>query len=115
MAYKNIEDQKAASKRHYEANKQYYLTRNRRYRKELSTIVNDIKENTPCTDCLKYYPHYVMDFDHLEGQDKVGIESYLSKTGRIGAMRREIAKCQVVCSNCHRERTYRRAQGSRVL
>lgn len=111
MAYRNIDDRKAASKRHYEANKMYYLDRNRRYRKELSSIVNTIKENTACNDCGKHYPYYVMDFDHLEGSEKLQIVSFLCKTGRIGAMKREIAKCEVVCSNCHRERTYERLQG----
>jgi hypothetical protein len=110
MAYKNIEDRKAASIRHYQANKKRYFERNKKYRKELSGYVNKIKEETPCADCLKNYPYYVMDFDHLEGSEKVGIVSYLCKTGRIGAMKKEILKCELVCANCHRERTHRRLQ-----
>lgn len=110
MAYLNVEDRKAASARHYQANKEYYLERNKRYRKELSQYVNKIKEETPCADCSNQYPYYVMDFDHVEGQKKVGIVSYFCKTGRVGAMKKEIQKCEVVCANCHRERTHRRSQ-----
>jgi hypothetical protein len=110
MAYKNIEEKRIASSRHYQANKDYYYARNRRYRKELSSYVNKIKEESPCTDCHKNYPYYVMDFDHLEGEDKLGLVSFFCKTGRIRAMEKEIMKCEVVCSNCHRERTYRRIQ-----
>ncbi|MDQ5886161.1 MAG: hypothetical protein QG628_558 [Patescibacteria group bacterium] len=110
MSYKNKADQIAASKRHYDANKEYYLNRNRRYRKELSTYVNTIKEQTPCNDCGVQYPYYVMDFDHLDGYTKDGLVSFFTKTGRIESMKREIDKCEVVCSNCHRARTHRRLQ-----
>jgi len=110
MAYKNPENQRAASKRHYEQNKGYYLARNRRYRKELSDYINKIKEERPCADCKNNYPYYVMDFDHLEGTAKAGIVSYFCKTGRIGAMKQEVLKCEVVCSNCHRMRTHARLQ-----
>ncbi len=110
MAYKNSEDQKAASSRHYYANKERYLARNKKYRQEISEYVNKIKEEKPCSDCGIYYPFYVMDFDHLEGVDKLGIISYFSKTGRIGALKKEILKCEVVCANCHRTRTHKRLQ-----
>lgn len=106
MAYKDIDDRKAASKRHYEANKEKYLTRNKRYRGEISSYVRDIKSNTPCADCGVLYPYFVMDFDHVAKKD-FGI-NFLSSTGRIGALKKEILKCEVVCSNCHRIRTHNR-------
>lgn len=113
MAYKNIADQRAASRRHYLANKRYYLERNRRYRKELSRYVNKIKEETACADCHIRFPYYVMDFDHLEGSEKVGMVSYFCKGGHINAMKAEILKCEVVCSNCHRQRTHNRLQNTK--
>jgi hypothetical protein len=108
VAYKNIEDQKAASKRHYLANKRKYLERNKKYRLQISNFVKEIKEQTPCVDCSNNYPYYVMDFDHLEGRAKKNIISVLAATGRIGALKKEIEKCEVVCSNCHRKRTHKR-------
>lgn len=108
MAYKNIEDRKAASKRHYYANKSKYLTRNQEYRKYINDFVRNIKEKTPCADCGLNYPYYVMDFDHLEKQSKSNIVSFLAKTGRIGALKQELTKCEVVCANCHRARTHKR-------
>ena len=111
MAYKNIEDQRAASKRHYNANKQAYLDRNKRYRKTIHDFVRDIKESSPCIDCGVKYPYYIMDFDHLEDKE-FGI-NFLSATGRIGALKKEIQKCEIVCSNCHRKRTHERAIGTR--
>jgi hypothetical protein len=63
MAYANIEDQRAASKRHYLANKGRYFERNTRYHKALREYVQNLKESTPCADCGNYCPYYVMDFD----------------------------------------------------
>ena len=111
MAYKNIEDQHAASKRHYIANKQDYLDKNKKYRKFIRNFVKDVKESSPCIDCGVKYPYYVMDFDHLE--DKEFRVSYLSSTGRIGALKKEMKKCEIVCSNCHRKRTYEREISTR--
>lgn len=110
MAYKNAADQKAASKRHYYANKQKYLDRNKKYRAEIKRYVQTIKESTPCADCNKRYPYYVMDFDHL--RDKEFDVNHLSNTGRIGALKKEITKCDIVCANCHRKRTHERLRSS---
>jgi hypothetical protein len=56
-------------------------------------------------DCKKKYPPYVMDFDHRDRSEKafeVGRGLYVS----IKRLLIEIAKCDVVCANCHRERTH---------
>jgi len=106
MAYKNIEDSRAAIRRHYYANKEKYLEKNKRRREFLRSYVQDLKETTPCADCGINYPYYVMDFDHLE--DKVEGISYLIKFNNIAQIKAEIAKCELVCSNCHRIRTHQR-------
>ena len=62
-------------------------------------------KDVPCADCGIRYPRHVMDFDHL-GEKEFGISA-----GRYKSLKRllaEAAKCEVVCANCHRERTYRR-------
>lgn len=58
-------------------------------------------------DCQESHPPYVMDFDHLDPTQK---EFDLSNGAGYSLKRilAEIAKCEVVCSNCHRKRTYSR-------
>lgn len=69
-------------------------------------MVVDAKSR-PCADCGIQYPYYVMDFDHREGVLKeFSLHSVHGVTKR--AILTEIAKCDVVCANCHRERTHRR-------
>ncbi|MDQ3918195.1 MAG: hypothetical protein M3348_06925 [Acidobacteriota bacterium] len=64
-------------------------------------------KSRPCADCGIQYPYYVMDFDHRDGATK---SFMLSEVARATAksLLREIDKCDVVCANCHRERTHRR-------
>lgn len=63
-------------------------------------------KRVPCADCNVRYEPYIMDFDHRPGVEKVGAVSTLQVSRK--RLLEEIAKCDVVCSNCHRERTHRR-------
>jgi len=69
-------------------------------------IINAFKTK-PCTDCGIKYPFYVMDFDHLNPQDKK-FNLSRSKGKSLEEIRLEIAKCEVVCADCHRIRTHKR-------
>jgi len=65
----------------------------------------------PCTDCGEADP-VVLEFDHL--RDKTAnINSLISGSWR--RIMAEIAKCEVVCANCHRRRTYERQGAWRVV
>jgi hypothetical protein len=101
--------QRAYSKRHYLANKSKHNVRRRaNSRANRNAAVARIREakQRPCTDCGNEYPYYVMDFDHV-GEDKLMNIAKMAglSWARIEA---EIAKCEVVCSNCHRIRTWQR-------
>lgn len=57
-------------------------------------------------DCGQTFPMCVMDFDHRDPSLKCfGIGQY--KEGSVTKLLAEIAKCDVVCANCHRIRTFR--------
>lgn len=65
------------------------------------------KKDVPCADCGIVYPHYVMHFDHLGVEPKLFTVSQMrTKTKQV--ILDEIAKCEVVCANCHAERTHNR-------
>lgn len=81
--------------------------RRRRRIVRLRELVREVKSK-PCTDCGETFPPEVMDFDHVRGT-KVGDVSQLVFTAGEEAVRDEIAKCEPVCSNCHRLRTLRRS------
>jgi hypothetical protein len=97
---------KISTRNHYHNNKRQYLDRNVRSYLKRRELVRQIKSR-PCADCGIQYPYYVMDFDHREGETK---EYELNRIDRMTtqAVLREIEKCDVVCANCHRVRTYQR-------
>jgi len=70
--------------------------------------LNSLK-NQPCKDCGRTFPHVAMDFDHVQGEKVAGIAQMWS-WGRERVVA-EIAKCDLVCANCHRVRTYSHEHG----
>jgi hypothetical protein len=69
----------------------------------------------PCVDCGRKFPLECMDLDHvLERGPKL---FNLSKLGarKLENVLAEIAKCDLVCSNCHRLRTFERAKGKGMV
>lgn len=97
MPYKNIEAERKFSRT-------YQQKRRLKWRKFL-----DIQKDKPCMDCNIKYISCVMDFDHRPNETKLFVVSNNSYKPHETIVK-EIAKCDVVCSNCHRIRTYRRKQ-----
>jgi hypothetical protein len=73
----------------------------------LAQYLRDLKTKTPCVDCGINYPYYVMDFDHVRGQKHANVMELVSTLSKK-KIDEEIAKCEIVCSNCHRIRTHMR-------
>ena len=71
----------------------------------LAQYLRDLKTKTPCVDCGINYPYYVMDFDHVRGQKHANVMELVSTLSKK-KIDEEIAKCEIVCSNCHRIRTH---------
>lgn len=81
--------------------------RSQKRREEIRDIIRQFKQGKACVDCKIEYPYYVMDFDHV-GDDKVDDISKMANWFPIEEIIKEIKKCEIVCSNCHRERTHTR-------
>ncbi len=95
------------------ADKKYYETRDKERTKERTAtsrydaalFLYVYKLCNPCVDCGEPDP-IVLDFDHLDPKTKAfGLSEAPSKSYSRDRLIKEIAKCEVVCSNCHRRRT----------
>jgi len=65
-------------------------------------------KSNPCVDCDQSYPHYVMDFDHRKPDDKIiSVSLAVVRNWSLERIKAEISKCELVCANCHRIRTYK--------
>jgi len=72
-------------------------------------------KSQPCTDCRGRFHPAAMTFDHLPGTMKRGDVADLIRRGCIGLARAELAKCEIVCANCHAVRTFLRREAARAL
>lgn len=71
-------------------------------------------KTAPCQDCGNKFPPVCMDFDHRPGEVKLfGISAAVRYSWDV--ILAEMAKCDLVCANCHRIRTEERRQAQKVL
>lgn len=83
----------------------------RKYARKRREFVRDAKE-VPCMDCGVEYPHYVMEFDHIRGEKSFNLGG---TNGSLERLQAEIDKCDIVCANCHRVRTWERHWSQRII
>ena len=104
--------QREYGKTHYKEHRAKYIQnakeRTPLARDALHAITLQARER-PCADCKGMFPWWVMDFDHLDPSKKqFSVAHFIRKGTSKERLLEEISKCEVVCSNCHRNRTYMR-------
>ena len=84
-----------------------HIFKNEYYKIHLPLFVEILKQG--CMDCKKYFP-LSMQFDHLPQFEKKNIIStlFFCQQKTWAEVLEEIAKCELVCGNCHRKRTNKR-------
>lgn len=95
------------NKKHYADNKIKYAESSRKARKNRLEKLNKLKES-PCVDCGNTFHPCAMDFDHIN-EDKINDVSNMIRLSSWAKILEEIAKCELVCANCHRVRTWNRS------
>ena len=78
------------------------------YAAQFKEWVASLKKRS-CKDCRRKFHHACMDFDHVRGKKLFQIGREGPGKGRAAVLR-EIKKCDLVCANCHRLRTWKRWQ-----
>src|ERR1022692_77368 len=92
-------------------NSDYHKIWSQKHSKLIKALCHSRKD-VPCADCKQRYPPCVMDFDHVRGRKRFGLAAYSSSWSKE-IWEKEMAKCEVVCANCHRLRTFdRRSRGA---
>lgn len=102
-------DQRAANVAYYHRNRAQETQRVRARQAATVEFLRGLRR-VPCGDCGRRFEPYQMDFDHRDPSEK----RFRVTAGRVMLLPRdrllaEIAKCDVVCANCHRMRTRQRA------
>jgi hypothetical protein len=71
-----------------------------------AAMLNEIRD-VPCADCGRRFLPCAMQFDHRDPATKTYEVTRIISRAR-SVILAEVAKCDIVCANCHRQRTYRR-------
>lgn len=105
MAQRTRPSQRAANVAYYWRNRDIEIARVRLRQDGTVHMLRELR-NVPCADCGGRFEPHQMDFDHRDPSTKL----FNLMTGRAMLMSQqkllaEVAKCDVVCVNCHRIRT----------
>jgi hypothetical protein len=65
-----------------------------------------------CADCGQKYLAVVMEFDHRDPSENRWTVSRMIGRATNAEIEAEATKCDIVCANCHRMRTYRRRESA---
>jgi hypothetical protein len=81
------------------------LARHRALWRAQARLLDELR-NVPCADCRRRFPPCAMYFNHRDPATKR--QAVMRMIGRSGTERilAEVAKCDIVCANCHRLRTF---------
>jgi len=95
------------SNRWYENNKaahiQNVMIHKEQARLDAREFIWDYLSTHPCAVCRENDP-IVLEFDHIRGKDS-DVARLVADGVSIERIRKEISRCQVLCSNCHRRKT----------
>lgn len=81
--------------------------------RRLLEYIQGIKLSRGCADCGYREHPAALEFDHLPGHVKETRIATMAAGSTKAKIDAEIAKCEVVCANCHRVRTARRLAESK--
>ena len=105
----------AYKQEHYAANRTRYIDNAQRRKRVVITarvvLLVEFLATHPCVDCGEADP-IVLEFDHLADKS-FSISRGIRDRNWVSVVR-EMAKCDVVCANCHRRRTARRGRHLRA-
>lgn len=96
----------AKTRAHYANNKEYYINRNKKRRKNLQEKLLEYLTDKGCVDCGEKDP-IVLEFDHIDPLKKEASISQMIRhlTQSWSKIQEEIDKCEIRCANCHKRRT----------
>ena len=113
MPYSNKERRRENSRRHYKVHAKEIYRKSWEFRNRVWKKVQDLKMSLHCSRCGttgRDHPE-ILDFDHRETEKKsFNIAQSRSANYSFERVLMEIAKCDVLCSNCHRIVTLERVR-----
>lgn len=97
------ECQKEFTRSHYERNTEYYREKARKRDALIVKWYQDLKSTLKCEQCGESHLACI-EFHHKDpSQKELSLSRAVCQSWSVDRMKKEIAKCKVLCSNCHRK------------
>ena len=100
------ECQKKYRKGHYLNNKKKYIDKAKVFTQSIIEWFIEYKKTLKCEECGDSR-YWVLDFHHRDPKEKDIEVSTLIRKGNKNKIIKEVEKCDVLCSNCHRDLHFR--------
>ena len=106
MPYKDPEYREQKRKSWYQQHREKELARAIEKKMRMREIYQEIKSNLRCADCGETHPA-CLHFHHRNPAEKeFSLSKWVTSGKSVEALYKEIAKCIVLCANCHAKRHY---------
>ncbi len=105
MPFKDPEKRRIYRRYWYSQNKKSEIVHIKRRKKALKKWLAEYKLGLKCERCPENHPS-TLDFHHINKNKEAGITVLVSNGRSITNIKKEIDKCIVLCSNCHRKEHY---------
>lgn len=89
----------------YEKNRAQAINKTKQRRQAIVAWMREYKSQLSCTSCPESHPA-CLDFHHLDPSTKDFSIGVSARGMSLTKIKEEIAKCVVLCSNCHRKIHY---------
>jgi hypothetical protein len=99
-------------KRCYDKNRVSEIARSSARKRDLANWILQLKSSMSCSKCPENHPA-TLQFHHCSGDKELNISAAYSRGWSKDRILREIAKCEVLCANCHAKEHYQQLQKER--
>ena len=117
MPFKDIEKkreyQREYKRRWYRENKAKHIGYVRNYDGNIQKWFLEYKKSLSCENCTENHPA-CLEFHHLDPSEKKFSISTRRDRPSMKALLEEIAKCRVLCANCHRKEHWNQREEVRL-
>lgn len=93
------------NKARYLANKEYYIDKANKRKKELREWLSQYKANIGCQNCPENHPA-CLHFHHRDSETKEFEICDALCTRGMDVIHEEIKKCDILCANCHAKKHF---------
>jgi hypothetical protein len=106
MPYKDLEKRRECRRRWYSNNKESEKNHVKKRKEKIRKWFENYKSNLKCAICSENHLA-TLEFHHNSNNKENGIADMTHNGYSIDKIKKEIEKCEILCSNCHRKEHYK--------